>query len=61
MTALQQARHERGLTQVQLARRVGFTQQAVSLVERGGSAGCAELRRRLAVALNADERELFGA
>ena len=59
MTALRHARRASGLTQVQLSARIGYTQQALSMVELGGSSGCPELRRRLAVALATDEAALF--
>jgi transcriptional regulator with XRE-family HTH domain len=59
MTALRRARHDRGFTQVELAQRVGFTQQAVSLVELGGSRGCPSLRRKLSDVLGVPEPELF--
>lgn len=61
MTALREARRASGMTQVQLSARVGYTQQTLSLVELGGSSGCPELRRRLAIALATDEGALFPA
>lgn len=56
---LRQARRERGLTQLQLARRAITSQQRVSQIERARSLPGDELKVRLARALDQDPNELF--
>lgn len=58
MTSLRTARLDRGLTQVELSRKTGYSQQHVSSAERGYRRGSEELYRRAAVALGRSVDEL---
>lgn len=53
------ARHRAGLSQAELARRCGVTQQAVSKIERGRSVPADGLKARLACALGSSPGALF--
>jgi transcriptional regulator with XRE-family HTH domain len=52
-------RRARNLTQVQLARKVGYSVEFISLVERGVNGPSIAGVERLADALNVNVRELF--
>ena len=52
-------RHERLLTQRELAERVGVQHTCISKIERGERAALWRTRKRLAIALEVPEGELF--
>ncbi len=56
---LRQARQSRGLTQEQLARKIGIDQAAISRMENGKQRITLELLGRMAQALGMDPRDLF--
>ncbi len=56
---LRQARQSRGLTQEQLARKIGVDQAAISRMENGKQRITLELLGRMAEALGMDPRDLF--
>ncbi|MET8139306.1 helix-turn-helix transcriptional regulator [Sphaerisporangium sp. NPDC005288] len=58
--ALYDRRLALGLSTVELAQRVGMTQDAIECIEEGGTAPTVPLLRRLAAALNADVRLTSG-
>ena len=59
MTGLRKIRTRRGLTQVQLAERLGVPQTTLSQWERGASPNC-EMIRRIAAVLCCTTDELLG-
>jgi putative transcriptional regulator len=56
---LKEYRRDRLLTQAELAALIGVSHQCVSSIERGEWAGRWKTRRRLALALEVPEAELF--
>lgn len=58
-TALREARQAAGLSQAELAARVGITQQHYSLIEIGRRTPALDVALRIASVLGADPRVLF--